>query len=52
MTDRELEVAIPGIRPSPKRTILAVLLLAFVVAVLALLALAIHSYLALSPTYR
>ena len=52
MTERELEAAVPGLQPNSKRTILAVLLLAFVVVVVALAALAIHSYLAPSPTFR
>ena len=52
MTERELEEAVPDIRPSPKRTLLAVLIVALAVAVLALVALAIHSYLAPSPVYR
>ena len=46
MTDRELEEAVPAIRHSPRRTVMAVLLLALVVALVALLAFVLHAYFA------
>ena len=52
MTERELEVAVPALRPSPSRSVLAVMLVGFVVVLASLLALAIHAYFAPPPTFR
>ena len=52
MTNRELDVAVPAIRHDPKRTVLAVMVLAAIVIVAALVAFVLHAYLAPAPIFR